>query len=512
MSLTDLTKASVELAMKEFDDLGRSAFLSKYGFGQSTKYFLVHSGVAYDSKAICGAAHRWVSPDQQPMTAEEFSGGDKTVAARLTKLGFHVITTPIRLQISDAHGEPLNSTCELHRSGAGFTLTLHSAGGGTTPRNPDYVKALQTVLQRLAQEGAHLDSVLLDSRETRHLDEVERQLIAAAPLKMTEATNVDELVTSIKKHSASISVDPAKKSGGNSTKQIQLLFTVPHLTTVDSVKSQIIHGGQQTFILTWNPKVFLISDTDIEASIRASESGTRQSGYWGTGSRRSGIKPGDHLYLFRQQSERGIIAHAIATSGIWQGPHFNNPDRQANYVNLEWTRWVSTDDRLPVEDLHTLAPETDWNAIFGSGIQLHSTDATALAAHWTNIQSGASAPRTGDEGVEGLPEGARKSVVVNKYERNRSARDKALWHHGTACKVCEIDFADAYSGIADGIIHVHHVVPLASIGAEYRLNPVKDLVPVCPNCHAMLHYRVKQPRTVDELRALLNGDRFPHPG
>lgn len=198
MSLTDLTRASIELAMKEFDDLGRSTFLSKYGFGQSTRYFLVHSGISYDSKAICGAAHRWVSPDQQPMKAEEFSGGDKTVAARLTKLGFHVVTTPIRLQISDAHGEPMNSTCELHRSGAGFTLTLHSAGGGTTPRNPDYMKALQTVLRRLAQEDAQIDAVLLDSRETRHLEIADRQLIASAPLKMTEATNVDELVTLIK--------------------------------------------------------------------------------------------------------------------------------------------------------------------------------------------------------------------------------------------------------------------------------------------------------------------------
>jgi len=60
-----------------------------------------------------------------------------------------------------------------------------------------------------------------------------------------------------------------------------------------------------------------------------------------------------------------------------------------------------------------------------------------------------------------------------------------------------------YGGIADGYIHVHHIVPIASVGKQYKLNPLTDLVPVCPNCHAMLHHGMKEPQTVAELRRIL---------
>jgi 5-methylcytosine-specific restriction protein A len=44
-------------------------------------------------------------------------------------------------------------------------------------------------------------------------------------------------------------------------------------------------------------------------------------------------------------------------------------------------------------------------------------------------------------------------------------------------------------------------VPISTIGKEYLLDPVKDLVPVCPNCHAMLHRGINgRVLTVEELR------------
>lgn len=84
-------------------------------------------------------------------------------------------------------------------------------------------------------------------------------------------------------------------------------------------------------------------------------------------------------------------------------------------------------------------------------------------------------------------EGALKVIKVNAYERDRKARQACINFHGTDCKVCGLDFGSRYGEIGAGFIHVHHLVPLASIGAEYEVDPVKDLVPVCPNCHAMLH-------------------------
>ncbi|MND65181.1 HNH endonuclease [Agrobacterium tumefaciens] len=84
-------------------------------------------------------------------------------------------------------------------------------------------------------------------------------------------------------------------------------------------------------------------------------------------------------------------------------------------------------------------------------------------------------------------EGALKEIKVNGYERDRRARQACIDHYGTDCQVCGLDFESRYGEIGAGFIHVHHVVPLASIGEQYEVDPVKDLIPVCPNCHAMLH-------------------------
>jgi 5-methylcytosine-specific restriction protein A len=84
-------------------------------------------------------------------------------------------------------------------------------------------------------------------------------------------------------------------------------------------------------------------------------------------------------------------------------------------------------------------------------------------------------------------EGAVSSVLVNRYERDVRAREACLRKHGAKCKVCGLKFSELYGEIGEGFIHVHHVKPLGVMKKRYRLNPEVDLVPVCPNCHSMLH-------------------------
>ena len=88
---------------------------------------------------------------------------------------------------------------------------------------------------------------------------------------------------------------------------------------------------------------------------------------------------------------------------------------------------------------------------------------------------------------EELVEGAGKTVSVNAYERNAAARAMCLAHHGYSCTVCSFDFESAYGELGKNYIHVHHIVPLSEIKDQYVVNPIMDLVPVCPNCHAMIH-------------------------
>jgi HNH endonuclease len=100
-------------------------------------------------------------------------------------------------------------------------------------------------------------------------------------------------------------------------------------------------------------------------------------------------------------------------------------------------------------------------------------------------------------------EGAVQQIIVNAYERDQGARDACLAHYGTACAVCRFSFFEKYGQIGEGFVHVHHVKPLSEIGESYRVDPVKDLRPVCPNCHAMLH-RLTPCLTIEQLKALLH--------
>jgi hypothetical protein len=104
--------------------------------------------------------------------------------------------------------------------------------------------------------------------------------------------------------------------------------------------------------------------------------------------------------------------------------------------------------------------------------------------------------------AETLTEGAKKAVIVNAYERNPSARRRCIEHWGSSCEVCSFNFGQSYGDYGKGFIHVHHLKPLASIGRAYELDPIQDMRPVCPNCHAMLHHS-EQTLSIEELRRKL---------
>lgn len=103
---------------------------------------------------------------------------------------------------------------------------------------------------------------------------------------------------------------------------------------------------------------------------------------------------------------------------------------------------------------------------------------------------------------EGFLEGKTKTIIINAYERNAKARETCIAHYGLNCQVCTLNFTDKYGEIGKDFIHVHHIKEIAKIKKQYEVDPINDLIPVCPNCHAMLHK--KNPAyTISEMKELI---------
>jgi 5-methylcytosine-specific restriction protein A len=101
--------------------------------------------------------------------------------------------------------------------------------------------------------------------------------------------------------------------------------------------------------------------------------------------------------------------------------------------------------------------------------------------------------------AEKIVVGASKIISVNSFERDPVARTKCLAHHGYKCAVCSFDFEEFYGSIGQNYIHVHHTFPFSEVREKYLLDPIRDLIPVCPNCHAMIH-RTRPILTIVQLK------------
>jgi predicted restriction endonuclease len=102
-----------------------------------------------------------------------------------------------------------------------------------------------------------------------------------------------------------------------------------------------------------------------------------------------------------------------------------------------------------------------------------------------------------------LPEGSKKTIFVNKYERNPEARRKCIEYYGTVCQICSFNFKDFYGDLGDGFIEVHHKKPIFEIGETYEVDPIKDMIPVCSNCHSMLHRKRDVTVDLEDLREIV---------
>lgn len=277
-----------------------------------------------------------------------------------------------------------------------------------------------------------------------------------------------------------------------------------------------------TYLLTWNPHKWPWSN--IVSDTRRCQLEGYLDERWRCG-RNKRIQPGDRVFLLRQGKEpRGLIASGKATSHVFEDLHWREDDEVQNplarYIDVRFDILLDADanqeelfrrewlDAEPFRGVH-------WNTQI-SGIHIPEPIASSLEREWASflasrniVQYETAVHHTMSEEEAGdnhYLEGTLQAALVNRYERNAQARRVCIRHYGLSCVVCGFNFQQVYGDIGVSFIHIHHLIPLADIGAQYVVDPVQDLRPVCANCHAMLH-QDRPPLSIEELRSRLETTR-----
>jgi len=265
--------------------------------------------------------------------------------------------------------------------------------------------------------------------------------------------------------------------------------------------------AKSTFLFTWNPNKWKWDDLP-QAVYEANAEG-RYLDRWSCGPTRN-ISPGDRVFLMRLGvPPKGIMGSGIVVSEPFEDVHWDKKKAEQGETvhRVEILFDVLSD--LPIISDEALASGTlaehNWFPQ-ASGTRIPAVIAEQLESLWSKATGTVFLPPEIDEIPRLRTEGTKRSRLVTTYERNPKAREECLRHHGTTCHVCGFLFEQQYGPIGKGFIHVHHVVPVSEIKQEYEVNPAKDLFPVCPNCHAMLHKRTP-PYTIAELKEMITVSR-----
>lgn len=270
---------------------------------------------------------------------------------------------------------------------------------------------------------------------------------------------------------------------------------------VDHTNASPISTPPSMFLFTWNPKKY--SWDGLSTALQTVNQRDEFSMNWSCGNSKL-PKVGDNFYFIKLGVDpRGIIGRGKIVGPPTKAAHFADRAKSTNYCKLAFEDLVDGRVEVVISREELNEPEFSgqhWDTQV-SGIQIGGSVAQALDHVWTERRRAISGEGYGEEVVTTeYAEGAVKQILVNRYERDRNARIACLTHHGCSCSVCGLSMESRYGEIAREFIHVHHIVPLSKIGARYEVNPITDLKPVCPNCHAIIHRR-NPPLTIDEARA-----------
>ena len=226
------------------------------------------------------------------------------------------------------------------------------------------------------------------------------------------------------------------------------------------------------------------------------------------------FREGDSLLIFVDLNTPGKTGHAFSNTydsvtGLleWFGkPNANSAQPffkalfRGSLIPRVFVRWDTEDSEFLFLGTPAIKSYMDGQKI-GGGI-------VTLKVHFVFSPS---QKQLASPPPEGLPlaklEGGRISVQVNRYERDPRLRSECLKAYGAICRICDFNFENTYGDLGAGYIHIHHIKPLAEADGKHLVDPILDMIPVCPNCHAMLHGRTPA-LMPDELKLILKQHRL----
>lgn len=107
-----------------------------------------------------------------------------------------------------------------------------------------------------------------------------------------------------------------------------------------------------------------------------------------------------------------------------------------------------------------------------------------------------------------VTEGTQAIVQTKVYKRSNKLREKAIQFYTVdsriKCQACCFDFEDFYGEYGRNFIEIHHRKPVFQFDGddiEKTINKaLENVIPVCSNCHRMIHRRRENPLSLEELK------------
>jgi hypothetical protein len=202
---------------------------------------------------------------------------------------------------------------------------------------------------------------------------------------------------------------------------------------------------------------------------------------------------GDRVLLFTRS--RGFVADALIAS-----PKVPGEFGQKQILRADVGPVRLFPSPIPLAYIVKVIPEWPWATYPRSYTTPPPEIAEALLAAIRGFETDLGLDDGADTGT--FTEGTVHQQTVSRYERNPDARAACIRHYGTACAVCGFSYGETYGPEFDGLIVVHHLMPISTGGERHELDPVVDLRPVCADCHLIIHRRTP-PFTIEDVQEMM---------